>query len=54
MQVLSLDKNCLTCSQGGIPLALSAFKIACLTYMPSSVTYEGVGYTRRNLIDLKG
>ena len=34
-QVLSLDKNCLTCSSGGIPFAMSAFKIACLSYTPS-------------------
>ncbi|CDW80343.1 UNKNOWN [Stylonychia lemnae] len=53
-QVVSLDKNCLTCSQGGIPMALSAFKIACITYMPSLVNYENAYLGRRQLIEIKG
>lgn len=39
-QVISLDKNCLTCSSGGIPFAMNAFKIACLQYTPSIVKFE--------------
>jgi hypothetical protein len=39
-QVLSLDKNCLTCSNGGVPFAMNAFKIACLSYQPSVVQFE--------------
>lgn len=35
-------------------MALSAFKIACLTYMPSQVLYEHSIYARRTLIDIKG
>eukprot|EP00347_Sterkiella_histriomuscorum_P002697 403367156 len=53
-QVMSLDKNCLTCSQGGIPMALSAFKIACITYMPSQVAFENALVPRRQLIEMKG
>lgn len=53
-QVLSLDKNCLTCSSGGIPFAMSAFKIACLSYTPSVVQYEKGTLSRKHLIDIKG
>jgi hypothetical protein len=53
-QVLSLDKNCLTCSSGGIPFAMSAFKIACLSYTPSVIKYEKGTLSRKHLIDIKG
>jgi|LauGreDrversion4_2_1035121.scaffolds.fasta_scaffold150967_1 hypothetical protein len=46
-QVISLDKNCLTCSSGGIPFAMNAFKIACLQYTPSVVKFEQGTLTRK-------
>ena len=53
-QVISLDKNCLTCSSGGIPFAMNAFKIACLQYTPSVVRFEQGTLTRKQLIEMKG
>lgn len=53
-QVVSLDKNCLTCGSGAIPFAMNAFKIACLQYTPSVVPFEQGTLTRKQLIDIKG
>ena len=51
--VLGLDPKCLSCS-GGHTGILAAFKIACMTYNPSSLRYRGTVYSRAQLIGTLG
>lgn len=50
---VTLDKQCLTCS-GQSSVVLKAFKIACLTYKPTPLTYRSKVFSRPDLIDLRG
>ncbi|CAI2367510.1 unnamed protein product [Moneuplotes crassus] len=50
--VLSLDKNCVSCSQSN-GLVMKAFKMACLSYEPSKIQYKDKTYKRENLLLLK-
>lgn len=47
---ISLDKNWLSWS-GRVSMILKAFKVACLSYAPSTVSYKGHKLTRDNLLD---
>ncbi|OMJ89467.1 hypothetical protein SteCoe_8365 [Stentor coeruleus] len=49
--VVALDKQCFSCT-GQSSVVLNAFKIACLTYMPSQVIYGNDKYSRRDLYDM--
>jgi hypothetical protein len=51
-QVIKLDKSCLSCSNQPLKI-VSAFKMACLTYFPSPVGYQGLSVARLDLIDTK-
>ena len=52
--MISLDKNCLTCSTGNQNEAvMRAYKMACLQYEPSPVEFESSQYTRHELIEAK-
>ena len=51
-QVVKLDKTCLSCSSQPLKI-VSAFKMACLTYFPSPVGYQGLSVARLDLIDTK-
>lgn len=46
---ISLDKACLSCS-GHADLISSSFKMACLLYTPSPVTFKGAHYDRNELV----
>ena len=50
--VISIEKQCLSCT-GQASVVLTAFKIACLAYSPSSVTYRDTVFTRKELIDIQ-
>lgn len=50
--VISVDKSCLSCT-GQNPTILSAFKMACLTYMPSQVMFSSQEFSRKELIDIQ-
>lgn len=50
---ISLKSDCLSCS-GQNPLIMTAFKMACLNYSPSSVKYRHKTYTRKQLIHALG
>ena len=48
---ISLDKNCMTCTQSTHNEAVvRAFKMACLKYEPSTVQFENGMYERKQLI----
>ncbi|OMJ69951.1 hypothetical protein SteCoe_32178 [Stentor coeruleus] len=49
--IVALDKQCFSCT-GQSSVVLNAFKIACLTYMPSPVVYRNDKYSRRDLYDM--
>lgn len=51
--VVTIEKQCLSCT-GQSSIVLSAFKMACLAYSPSQVTYRDSTYTRKDLIDIQG
>lgn len=45
--VIGLEKNCMSCAYTqNNEATLKAFKMACLSYQPSAVTYEQVEYSR--------
>lgn len=48
--IISLDKQCLTCT-GQASVVITAFKIACLAYTPSSVTYKENVFSRKELLE---
>lgn len=50
--VVSIEKQCLSCT-GQSSVVLAAFKIACLAYSPSSVSYRDSTFTRKDLIDIQ-
>lgn len=50
--VVRVDNRCLSCS-GQAPLVLSAFKMACLQYMPSPVEHNGKHHDRNELLDIR-
>jgi len=50
--VLTIDKQCQSCTNHN-PSVLSAFKMACLAYIPSTVTYKGQSYKREYLHEQK-
>lgn len=50
--VVSIDKRCLSCT-GQSSSIISAFKIACLAYEPSSVTYHDKKFTRNEMLRLQ-
>ena len=52
-EVLSLDKNCYSCS-GNNSSVVNAFKMACLAYFPSPVTYKGKVFAREVLLGMQG
>jgi len=43
--VVTLDKDCHSCTNSN-PIVLSAFKMACLSYYPSSINFEGCAVPR--------
>lgn len=52
-KIISIDKTCLSCtSQSSV--VLSAFKMACLQYQPSSVSYNRQPYNRKELLHIRG
>lgn len=51
-QVVKLDKTCLSCTTQPLKI-VSAFKMACLTYFPSPVGYQGLSISRLDLIETK-
>lgn len=52
-KIISIDKSCLSCtSQNSV--VLSAFKMACLQYQPSSVNYNLQPYNRKELLHIRG
>lgn len=50
--VVSIEKQCLSCTGQG-SVVLTAFKIACLAYSPSPIIFQGITYTRKDLIDIQ-
>eukprot|EP00350_Pseudokeronopsis_sp_OXSARD2_P003344 CAMPEP_0170564098 /NCGR_PEP_ID=MMETSP0211-20121228/70958_1 /TAXON_ID=311385 /ORGANISM="Pseudokeronopsis sp., Strain OXSARD2" /LENGTH=192 /DNA_ID=CAMNT_0010883155 /DNA_START=1272 /DNA_END=1850 /DNA_ORIENTATION=- len=52
-EVVQIDKKCLSCSAQSYKI-ISAFKMACLTYFPQSVQYQGKPISREELLELKG
>jgi hypothetical protein len=52
-KVVTLDKQCLSCSSQS-PIVVSAFKMACLAYAPTPVSYMKQTYTRQELIEIQG
>ena len=50
--VLQLDGNCLSCT-GVSAQVMSSFKMACLAYQPSDVSYKGNLYARGALLQLR-
>lgn len=51
--VVTLDKQCISCTNQS-PIVISAFKMACLAYAPTPITYMRQSYTRRELIEMQG
>jgi hypothetical protein len=51
--VVSIDKQCLSCT-GQASVVINAFKIACLAYAPSSITYKECLFTRKELLEAQG
>lgn len=50
--IISIEKQCLSCT-GQASVVLTAFKIACLAYSPSLVTYRDTVFSRKELIDVQ-
>ena len=50
---VNLKTECMSCS-GHDPSIYSAFKMACLNYAPSEVTFNGKVYPRKQLIEMLG
>ena len=49
--IIELDKKCFSCC--GFPAStLSAFKMACLAYNPSSITIDAKDYRREELLGI--
>jgi transposase-like protein len=52
--MIGLEKNCMSCAYTqNNEATLKAFKMACLAYQPSAVTYEQTEYSRQDLIKAK-
>jgi hypothetical protein len=51
--VVTIDKQCRSCTNQS-PIVISAFKMACLAYAPTPISYMSQSYPRRELIDLQG
>lgn len=49
---VSFDNKCFSCNNQPQKI-LSAFKMACLSYKPGKVSYEGEDLTRDSMIILK-
>lgn len=47
--VINVDTRCLSCS-GQAPTVMTAFKMACLQYTPSQISYQGKEYDRGELL----
>jgi hypothetical protein len=52
-KVVALDKQCLSCSSQS-PIVVSAFKMACIAYAPTPISYMKQTYTRKELIEIQG
>ena len=52
-QYISLKADCMSCS-GQNPVVMTAFKMACLNYSPSSIKYRHRTYSRKQLISVLG
>jgi hypothetical protein len=50
--VISIEKQCFSCTNQS-SIVLNAFKIACLAYTPSQVTFQNEKYSRRELLELQ-
>ena len=50
--VITIDKMCQSCTGQG-SIVLSAFKMACLAYTPSSVLFSSQVFSRKELIDMQ-
>lgn len=50
--VISLDKSCLSCT-GQSSIVISAFKMACLAYAPTPLTYRSATFQRKELLDIQ-
>lgn len=48
--IVAIDKQCLSCT-GQASVVITAFKIACLAYTPSVVTYKENVYSRKELLE---
>eukprot|EP00347_Sterkiella_histriomuscorum_P011593 403371861 len=51
--VVSINKDCITCSNQSA-IIMKGFKMACLSYQSSHLSYKKVQYSREQLIQLKG
>ena len=52
--VIGLDANCMQCANTqNNEATVKAFKMACLSYKPSTVVFENATYTRKQLIRAK-
>lgn len=58
--IVSIEKSCITCANKGqtlnsqIPQIMKLFKIACLSYNPSPVTFDNKSFSRNELIEAQG
>lgn len=50
--VMSVDKQCMSCA-GQASVVLSAFKMACLAYTPSPISYRKAIFQRRELLEIQ-
>ena len=49
--IITFDKKCLSCSDQPQKL-ITAFKMACLTYLPGNITYNFQEYSRPAMISI--
>ncbi|CDW71247.1 UNKNOWN [Stylonychia lemnae] len=51
--VVSINKDCISCSNQ-TAIVIKGFKMACLSYQSSPLTFKGQTYDRQGLISIKG
>ena len=55
--MVSLDNKCMNCGNNTLAtdkaILYSSFKMACLQYKPSQVSYKNGTYDRNELLDVK-
>lgn len=50
--VVSVDRQCLSCA-GQASVVISAFKVACLAYAPTPISYRKAIFQRRELLEIQ-